>query len=199
MITIQANNFPIYTIESGAVFEPLYLPPDGSRTKYPIGWLGLGRYEAGSLRIWKNGISLNPLSAFAEEANGVFFNFAAAPPATDSYNDYLVSYVPRAADLAFALGSAGSTYAGEEYFFVPNWINDDGCGDGFWVGRYQAARNCDKHRRGRGNHPGIKSGRHSLVLRHVHHGAGAGRSKGNRVPLNPQPRMGERSTVGAAA
>lgn len=141
MITIQANNFPIYTIESGAVFEPLYLPPDGSRTKYPVGWLGVGRYTPGSLRIWKNGISLNPLSAFAEEANGVFFNFAAAPPATDSYNDYLVSYVPRTADLAFALGSAGSTYAGEEYFFVPNWINGDGCGDGFWVGRYQAARN----------------------------------------------------------
>ena len=141
MITIQANNFPIYDIQSGAVFEPLFLPPNGSRTKFCVGWSGLGRFTAGSLRIWKNGLSLNPLTAFSEEANGVFFNFAVAPSASDLYTDYLVSYVPQTADKAFALGSVGSTYAGEEYFFFPNWLQAVGIGDGFWIGRWQAARN----------------------------------------------------------
>lgn len=75
MIVIQANNFPKYTINQGAEFAHLFLPPDGVRTKFPIGWRGVGRYTAGSLRIWKNGVSLIPGTDFNEEANGVFFDF----------------------------------------------------------------------------------------------------------------------------
>jgi hypothetical protein len=36
---------------------------------------------------------------------------------------------------------AESTYSGEEYFLFPNWLEADGCGDGFWIGKYQASRN----------------------------------------------------------
>ena len=140
-IVINANNFPIYTIAAGAVFEPLFLPPDGGRKRFPIGWKGLGRFTAGSLLIWKNGVSLSPGIDFTEEANGLFFNFTTAPSASENYKDYLVGYVPRTADRAFATGSAESAYVGEEYFLFPNWLEAAGCGDGFWIAKYNAARN----------------------------------------------------------
>lgn len=138
---INANNFPVYTIASGCEFEPLFLPPDGTRTRFSIGWNGHGRYTAGSLLIWKNGVSLKPGTDFTEEDNGVFFNFATAPTAEDSYDDYLVGYIPRPADLAFATGAEGSGVEGEEYFLFPNWLEAPSVGTAFWIGKYQAARN----------------------------------------------------------
>lgn len=150
MLIIQANNFPTYTINTGAYFEPLFLNPgpvnpNGSgsqRTRFPIGWNGVGRYTAGTLRIWYKGTSLRPNIDFTEEANGLFYNFAVAPSSSDTHQDYLVSYVPRPADLAFAKGTSASAYPGEEYFLFPNWLGTHSyLGDGFWYGKYIAARN----------------------------------------------------------
>ena len=140
-LVINANNFPIYTIAKNAQFEPLFLPPDGSRKRFCIGWKGLGRFKAGTLLIWKNGESIAPGVDFTEESNGLFFNFTVAPAASENYKDYTVSYVPREEDFAFATGSTGSTYESEEYFLFPNWIEAEGCGDGFWIGKYIASRN----------------------------------------------------------
>lgn len=141
MITINANNFPIYTINEGAVFEPLFLKPNGSRTRFCIGWNGIGRYKPGSLLIWKKGISMKPGTDFLEEENGIFFNFSKAPAITDLYTDYEISFVPREADVAFSTGATGSAYEGEEYFLFPNWLEAAGCGDGYWIGKYKASRN----------------------------------------------------------
>ena len=132
MIVIQANNFPIYSIAENAVFEPLFLPPNGSRTRFPIGWTGLGRYTAGSLRIWKNGVSLIPTTDFTEEANGVFFNFT-TPPATGDYRQYTVYFIPRTADKAIATGT-------DEMFLFPNWLGAATIGDAFWFGRHLASK-----------------------------------------------------------
>ena len=32
--------------------EPLFLDPDGTRTRFPIGWKGVGRYLPGSLKVY---------------------------------------------------------------------------------------------------------------------------------------------------
>ena len=140
-IVINANNFPIYSIGGGYEFEHLFLPPDGARKRFPIGWNGHGRYTKGSLLIWKNGKSLAPGSDFSEEDNGVFFGFTEAPTAETTYTDYLIGYLPRAEDLAFATGAKGSEYEGEEYFLFPNWLEAPGVSTAFWIGKYQAARN----------------------------------------------------------
>lgn len=132
MIVIQANNFPQYSIAAGAVFEPLFLPPDGTRTRFPIGWLGLGRYTTGTLRMWRNGISLAPNVDFTEEENGVFFQFTTAP--TGNFMEYVVSYMPRTADKVFATSI-------DEMFLFPNWLGAPGIGDAFWIGRHLASRN----------------------------------------------------------
>lgn len=137
-ITIQANDFPIYTINANAEFEPLFLKPDGKRTRFPIGWKGLGRYTAGTLRLWHNGTSLIPGTDFTETDGGVFFNITNAPLATASFKEYMVSYVPRPEDKAI---STGITYPGEEYFLFPNWMELGGISEAFWVAKYHAARN----------------------------------------------------------
>ena len=135
-ITILANNFPISkTTTIGSELEPLFLPPDGTRTRFCIGWNGHGRYVAGSLDIRRNGTPLTAGTDYTEESNGVFFNFKTAPAATDTINSYLISYTPRPADLAFSTGATGSTYAGEEYFLFPNWDGADTIGDAFWIGK----------------------------------------------------------------
>lgn len=131
MIVIQANNFPQYSIGADAVFEPLFLPPDGNRTRFCIGWSGLGRYTAGTLRLWRNGVSLAPNVDFIEEDNGMFYKFTTAP--TGKLLEYMVSYVPRATDKAFATGT-------DEMFLFPNWLGAVGIGDAFWIGRHAASR-----------------------------------------------------------
>lgn len=52
--------------------EPLFLKPDGIRTRYPIGWNGYGRYVPGTLRVTYNNLPCN----ITEEPNGIFFNFS---------------------------------------------------------------------------------------------------------------------------
>lgn len=140
MIVVNANNFPKYDIQEGTVFEKLFLIPDGVRTRYCIGWQGVGRYTAGTLRIWKKGLSLAPAFDFTENANGLFFEFAVPPAASDSINDYLIGFVPRPDDLAFSKGTSGD-YLGEEYFLFPNWLEAGGVGDGFWLAKYLASKN----------------------------------------------------------
>ena len=130
-IRINANNFPTF-FSDGAVTEPLFLIPDGTRKRYCIGWRGLGRYTAGSLRIWKNGTKFIPGIDYTEESNGVFFNFAAAPALSDSIDDYFISYVPRAADLA-------KTRA-RNLFMIPNWMGGAGIADAFVIGKNLASR-----------------------------------------------------------
>ena len=132
MITIQANNFPTY-FSAGTLTEPLFLKPDGNRTRYPIGWLGKGRYQPGSLRIWKSGAKLTPGVDYLEEANGLFFTFSTPPGAGEDYREYLVGFVPRAADLAIANGT-------DEMFLFPNWMGSTWIGDGFWIGRHLASK-----------------------------------------------------------
>ena len=132
MITIQANNFPTY-FSAGTLTEPLFLKPDGNRTRYPIGWLGKGRYQPGSLRIWKSGAKLTPGVDYLEEANGLFYTFSAPPAAGADYREYHVGYVPRAADLAIADGT-------DKMFLFPNWLGSTWIGDGFWIGRHVASR-----------------------------------------------------------
>ena len=116
--------------------EPLFLNPDGIRTRFPIGWGG-GRYDQGSLKIYKNGIPLNK-NSYTEEDNGVFFNFKTAPE-EGLYTDYTIRFNIREEDYAFSQGTSDSAYPGEEYFLFPNWNNAKGCGDAFWIGKYTAS------------------------------------------------------------
>ena len=115
--------------------EPLFLKPDGNRTRYCIGWNGYGRYLPGTLKVTYNGLPCN----ISEEENGLFYNFAVAP--NGNYDDYKVSYVTRPLDYAFSTGDPLGGYEEEEYFLFPNWNNTLGEGDGFWVGKWQASNN----------------------------------------------------------
>ena len=117
--------------------EPLFLDPDGTRTRFPIGWRGVGRYLPGTLQVYT--ASGEKVSGITEEDGGVFFNFTSAPSA-GSYKDYVVKYVPRPDDVAFSKGLSNSSFPGEEYFLFPNWIDGPGIGDAFWIGKYQASR-----------------------------------------------------------
>ena len=117
--------------------EPLFLDPDGTRTRFPIGWKGVGRYLPGTLQVYT--ASGEKVSGITEEDGGVFFNFSSAPSA-GSYKDYVVKYVPRPDDVAFSKGLSNSSFPGEEYFLFPNWIDGPGIGDAFWIGKYQASR-----------------------------------------------------------
>ena len=117
--------------------EPLFLKPDGVRTRYPIGWNGYGRYMPGSLKVSYNGIPCN----ITEEDNGIFYNFSVAPADNTDYNDYEIDYVVRPLDYAFSTGLPEGGYEGEEYFLFPNWNNALGEGDAFWIGKYQASNN----------------------------------------------------------
>lgn len=129
-IVINANNFPTY-FQDGAVSEPLFFVPDGSRTRYCIGWRGVGRYTAGSLRVWKKGARLVLSTDYAEESNGMFFNFSVAPSISDSIYDYFVTYVPRAADAAKT--------AARNLFLFPNWMGGAGISDAFAIGKNLAS------------------------------------------------------------
>ena len=113
--------------------EPLFLKPDGVRTRYCIGWNGYGRYLPGTLKVTYNGLPCN----ISEESNGIFFNFDIAP--SGNYNDYTVSYAVRPLDYAFSTGNELGGYKGEEYFLFPNWNNALGEGDAFWIGKWQAS------------------------------------------------------------
>jgi len=117
--------------------EPLFLKPDGVRTRYPIGWNGYGRYLPNTLKVTYNGLPCN----ISEESNGIWFNFDIAPGANTNYEDYTISYVARPLDYAFSVGLPEGGYTGEEYFLFPNWNNAKGEGDGFWVGKWQASNN----------------------------------------------------------
>lgn len=132
MITLKVNNFPTFFAD-GMITEPLFLRPNGTRMRYPVGWHGKGRYEAGTLRVWKDGARLTPGVDYLEEANGLFFTFSTPPGAGEDYRDYLVGFVPRAADLAIADGA-------DEMFLFPNWMGSTWIGDGFWIGRHLASR-----------------------------------------------------------
>ena len=115
--------------------EPLFLKPDGIRTRYPIGWNGYGRYMPGSLKVSYNGIPCN----ITEEDNGIWYNFNTPPSASDSYEDFTVSYVVRPLDYAFSVGDELGGYKDEEYFLFPNWNNAKGEKNGFWIGKYMAS------------------------------------------------------------
>ena len=115
--------------------EPLFLKPDGVRTRYCIGWNGYGRYISGTLRVTYNGLPCN----ISEEENGIFYNFSIAPDANTNYDDYEVSYMSRPLDYAFSTGSIEGGYPGEEYFLFPNWNNALGEGDAFWIGKWEAS------------------------------------------------------------
>ena len=115
--------------------EPLFLKPDGVRTRYCIGWNGKGRYLPGTLKVTYNGLPCN----ISEEDNGIFYNFSVAPGSNTNYEDYKVSYVSRPLDYAFATGHELGGYEGEDYFLFPNWNNAKGCGDAFWVGRWMTS------------------------------------------------------------
>jgi len=115
--------------------EPLFLKPDGVRTRYCIGWNGYGRYLPGTLKVTYNGLPCD----ISEEENGLFYNFSIAP--SGNYYDYKVSYVTRPLDYAFSTGDPLGGYEGEEYFLFPNWNNTKGEGNGFWIGKYQASNN----------------------------------------------------------
>jgi len=117
--------------------EPLFLKPDGVRTRYPIGWNGVGRYIPGTLKVKYNGNFVD----VTEEENGVFYNFSIAPSASDSIDDFEVTYISRPLDYAFSKGLTEGGYEGEEYFLFPNWNNALGEGDAFWIGKYQASNN----------------------------------------------------------
>ena len=115
--------------------EPLFLKPDGVRTRYCIGWNGYGRYIPGSLKVKYNGTYAD----ITEEPNGIFYNFNIAP--SGNYDDYEVTYVTRPLDYAFSTGNKLGGYEGEEYFLFPNWNNALGEGDAFWIGKWQASKN----------------------------------------------------------
>jgi hypothetical protein len=91
--------------EIHSVSEPLFLNPDGNRTRFPIGWEGKGRYIPNSLKLVRmsDNTELDP-ATYAEEANGVFFNFVNAP-AAGAYTDIEVRYLVRPDDYAFSLGT----------------------------------------------------------------------------------------------
>ena len=130
------NNYNMSYLEE----ENLFLNPDGTRTRFPIGWNGHGRYAPGSLKLFDNtngGIEMDK-ALYGEEDNGVFFNFA-SPLAAGKYTDITVKYICRKKDYEFSTGVKGSKYEGEEYFLFPNWKNGKGCGDAFWVGKYLAS------------------------------------------------------------
>ena len=117
--------------------EPLFLNPDNKRIRYPIGWLGKGRYKPGTLTVIK--VSDNSNIPITEEDNGVFYNFN-SPLGDGVYTDYTVSYEVRDEDLEFSEGTIGSKYEGEEYFLFPNWLEAPGVDVAFWVGKYIASR-----------------------------------------------------------
>ena len=117
--------------------EPLFLKPDGVRTRYCIGWNGYGRYLSNTLKVTYNGL---PCS-ISEEDNGIWFNFDIAPGANTNYEDYTISYVARPLDYAFSVGLPEGGYTGEEYFLFPNWNNALGEGNGFWIGKWEASNN----------------------------------------------------------
>ena len=117
--------------------EPLFLKPNGTRTRYPIGWNGVGRYIPGTLKVKYNGNFVD----VTEEENGVFYNFSIAPSASDSINDFEVSYIARPLDYAFSKGLSEGGYEGEEYFLFPNWNNALNEGDAFWIGKWEASNN----------------------------------------------------------
>ena len=117
--------------------EPLFLKPNGTRTRYPIGWNGVGRYIPGTLKVKYNGNFVD----VTEEENGVFYNFSIAPSASDFIDDFEVSYIARPLDYAFSKGLVEGGYEGEEYFLFPNWNNALNEGDAFWIGKYQASNN----------------------------------------------------------
>ena len=129
------NQYSINIISNQS--EPLFLKPDGVRTRYPIGWNGYGRYVPGTLRVTYNNLPCN----VTEEPNGIFFNFSIPPESSSLYTYYTVSYVVRPVDYAFSTGSIEGGYPGEEYFLFPNWNNAKGEGDAFWIGKYQASNN----------------------------------------------------------
>lgn len=132
MLTLKVNNFPTW-FEPGLLQEPLFLNPNGNRTRYPIGWLGKGRYKPGSLRIWNENVPLLPGVDYTEEPNGIFFNFD-TPPAIGNCRDYLVGYIPREADLLIA------DDPDDEMFLFPNWLGATWIGDAFWIARHQASK-----------------------------------------------------------
>ena len=120
--------------------EPLFLKPDGIRTRYPIGWNGYGRYMPGTLKVTYNGLPCN----ITEEDNGVFYNFAIAPGSNTNYNDYVVEYMVRPIDYAFSTGDPLGGYPNEEYFLFPNWNNFNPTLNynkvhAFWIGKYPAS------------------------------------------------------------
>ena len=117
--------------------EPLFLKPDGVRTRYCIGWNGYGRYLPNTLKVTYNGLPCN----ISEESNGLFYNFEIAPGSNTNYEDYKVSYITRPLDYAFSTGDPLGGYPGEEYFLFPNWNNALGEGDGFWIGKWPATYN----------------------------------------------------------
>ena len=115
--------------------EPLFLKPDGVRTRYCIGWNGYGRYISGTLKVTYNGLPCN----ISEEENGIWYSFSVAP--SGNYDDYEVSYMGRPLDYAFSTGAVEGGYPNEEYFLFPNWNNALGEGDAFWIGKWQASNN----------------------------------------------------------
>ena len=117
--------------------EPLFLKPDGVRTRYCIGWNGYGRYIPGTLEVKYNGLPCE----INEESNGIWYNFSIAPSSNTNYDDYEVSYITRPLDYAFSIGDELGGYKDEEYFLFPNWNNALGEGDGFWIGKWQASYN----------------------------------------------------------
>ena len=146
------------------VSEPLFLKPDGTRTRFPIGWEGKGRYIPGTLKLYRasDNSPIDP-DTYGEEPNGVFFNFTSAP--TGNYNDILVKYFVRPEDYAFSQGTADSAYPDEEYFLFPNWRNAKTCGDAFWVGKYAASRaDATTTSQGSSNTPVSKKGKPSWVV-----------------------------------
>ena len=133
---INYDNFSRYATDTVInQSEPLFLKPNGTRTRYPIGWNGMGRYVPGSLTVTYKNTPVN----VTEEPNGIFFNFAIAPSASDSIDDFEITYVVRPLDYAFSVGDKLGGYEGEEYFLFPNWNNAKGEGDAFWIGKWAAS------------------------------------------------------------
>ena len=135
-MNIQLGN---YAIESWgfphlihSFTEPLFLKPDGNRTRYPIGWNGYGRYIPGSLKVKYNNVECD----ITEEDNGIFYNFSVAPAANTNYSDFEVEYMVRPLDYAFSTGAIEGGYEGEEYFLFPNWNNALNEKEAFWIGKW---------------------------------------------------------------
>ena len=127
--------------------EPLFLKPDGNRTRYCIGWNGYGRYIPGTLKVMYNGLPCN----ITEEDNGIWYNFDIAPGSNTNYDDYTVTYTARPLDYAFSIGDPVGGYPNEEYFLFPNWNNALGEGEAFWVGKYQSSNNNENIPQSRSN------------------------------------------------